>query len=218
MTNHDTSTSTGTSSTMTPTDPRPLFEQAVATLLPVVDAITPDQLHLPTPCGAYDVDQLVGHLAFALDRVAGVGRGDELSMDDEVFTSSDWSHDIRRTSAAAITAWADDARLSASVDLPWRSMTGAEALGVYVNEVTAHTWDLVVATGHQAAWDDDVIAAAFTAIQRELPIADRTPMWEQFLAGIPEGAPFEPPFANAAEVGEGATAIERLVAWNGRRP
>lgn len=210
---------TSTSNTsQTLTDPRRVLDRALATALTVVDGVTPEQLHLPTPCDAFDVDQLLGHLAFALDRVAGCGRGDALGQEGELVASDDWSATIRAQVAAVADAWADDARLDAEVVLPWATMTGAQALGVYTNEVTVHTWDLAVATGQSVAWDDEVVAACRAAIERELPMADRDPMWQAFLEGMPAGIDFSAPFANAQPVDDTATAIERLVAWNGRRP
>lgn len=200
------------------TDPRILIARAIATALPVVDGVRPDQLHLPTPCADFDVDQLLGHLVFAIGRAATVGHGGELALEDEVVTSDDWSRDVRAAAADLAAAWADDARLDATIELPWASMTGAQALGVYTNEVTVHTWDLARATGQTAEWDADVVAAAAHAIHRELPIGDRTPIWQSFLDGLPEGAAFSPPFDNAIDVADGAPAIEQLVAWNGRRP
>ena len=201
-------------------DPRDLFARAVTVATPVIDGVTSDQLGLPTPCGTYDVAQLLGHIVFALDRVAAVGRGDVLGHDEVVFESDDWAADLRRAADAITAAWADDRRLAATVDLPWASMTGANALGTYINELTTHTWDLARATGQTVAWDDEVVAAAFAAIRRELPVEDRDPIWRSFLEHAPAeaAAAFAPPFANAVAVADDAAPIDRLVAWNGRRP
>jgi hypothetical protein len=48
-----------------------------------------------------------------------------------------------------------------------------------------------------------VLAAALTAVRRKLPMAQRPP---------------EVPFADAVPVPDGAPAIDRLVAWQGRDP
>lgn len=199
-------------------DPREVVARALATSITVVDGVRPDQYHLPTPCDAFDVEQLLGHLLFALDRVATVGRGDELGLADEVVTSDDWSTDVRACAVAVDEAWRDDARLTATVELPWATMTGSEALEVYANEIIVHTWDLARATGQHASWDHDLIAAAARAIERELPMADRDPIWQAFLADAPAGTEFAAPFANAVDVAEGVAPIDRLVAWNGRQP
>lgn len=201
-------------------DPRDLFARAVTVAIPVIDGVTPDQLGLPTPCGTYDVAQLLGHILFALDRVATVGRGDVLGHDEIEFASGDWGADFRNAADAIRAAWTDDRRLTATVDLPWASMSGADALGVYINELTTHTWDLASATGRTVEWDDEVVAAAFAAIRRELPVEDRAPIWQSVLEHAPAEvvAGFVPPFASAVIVADDASPIERLVAWNGRRP
>jgi uncharacterized protein (TIGR03086 family) len=216
-----TDTSTVPASTVpADTDPRELFARAVAVATPVVDGTRPDQFRLGTPCAAFDVEQLLGHLVFAVGRVATVGKGDELGILDEVVTSDDWSADFRIVTAEARDAWSDDRRLTDTVVLPWATMTGAEALGVYINEVTTHTWDLAQATGQAVQWDDDVVRAALAAIEQQLPIGDRDPIWQSFLDEAPTEvtAGFSPPFANAVGVAEDAPLIDRLVAWNGRRP
>lgn len=209
-------TSTDITSTGITSDPRPHLSRAVTTALGVVDGVAADQLHLPTPCRGFDVEQLLGHLAFALGRVAAAGRGEEISPDDAVPRSNDWGADLRRIAADAIAAWADDARLDSTVTLPWAVRSGAETVGIYVNEVTVHTWDLATATGQLVEWDDDVVALAFDAMQRELPMPDRDAMWAAFTDGLPEGVDFAPPFANARPVAPGASPIDRLLAWNGR--
>lgn len=208
----------GAGATVTVDDPRLILARAIGTAAPLVAGIRPDQFHLPTPCDEFDVEQLLGHLLFALDRVVSVGRDEPLGLQDEVVTSTDWPADLAARTAAVEAAWADDARLAADVELPWATMTGAQAIGVYVNEVTVHTWDLARALGQDVEFDAAVVATAMEAMERELPMADRTPIWESFLAGAPADMEFAPPFANALALPADASPIDRLVAWNGRRP
>lgn len=76
----------------------------------------------------------------------------------------------------------------------------ASTLVGWLNEVTVHTWDLATATGQRPAWDPKVVGLAFDGI-RFLPATDRGPC-----------------FADAVAVADDAPLIDRLVAWNGRRP
>jgi uncharacterized protein (TIGR03086 family) len=220
-TSNNTSSTSNTSSTggiAIVDDPRAILARAIATAAPVVAGVRPHQLHLPTPCADFDVEQLLGHLLFTLDRVVSIGRGETLGLRDEVVTSDDWAADLTARFAAVEAAWSDDARLAADVELPWATMSGGDALGVYTNEVTVHTWDLARATGQQVEFDSAVVASAMAAIERELPMADRSPIWESFLAEAPAGIDFAPPFADATPLPADASPIDRLVAWNGRRP
>ena len=63
-----------------------------------------------------------------------------------------------------------------------------------------------------------MIAFADAAIHAQLPVADRREMWASFAASLPPGAEWEDPFGPAVDVPEEAPPIDRLVAWNGRRP
>jgi uncharacterized protein (TIGR03086 family) len=139
-------------------------------------------------------------------------------MADAAIAHDDWVADWRVAAAAVEDAWSDDAKLQRTVVLPWATMTGAEMLAMYVSEVTTHTWDVAEATGQDAAWDDVVCRLALDAMHRDLPMADRTPMWEEFKAHAPSNFQFDPPFANAVAVGTDAPLIEQLVAWTGRQP
>ena len=219
-----------TTETMSPTqpgtnqaaDPRPLFTTAVQTALPVIASVRDNQLDLPSPCFEYDVKGLMAHLVFVLHRVAALGRGDEAfapnSMADAVIEHDDWVADWKAAAAKVDEAWADDAKLESTVVLPWATMTGAEMLGMYVSEITTHTWDVAKATGQDPDWDDAVCRLALDAMYRDLPMADRTPMWDEFKAHAPANFQFDPPFANAVAVPVDAPLIDQLVGWTGRQP
>lgn len=55
-------------------------------------------------------------------------------------------------------------------------------------------------------------------IHQELPDPVRGPMWDAFKAEMPEGIPFDPPFADAVDVADDAPPTVRLAAWNGCQP
>jgi uncharacterized protein (TIGR03086 family) len=219
-----------TTETMSPTpagsnqaaDPRPLFTIAVQTAVPVIASVRPDQLNLSSPCVEYDVKGLMAHLVFVLHRVAALGRGDEAfapnSMADAVIEHDDWVADWKAAAAQVDAAWADDAKLESTVVLPWATMTGAEMLGMYVSEITTHTWDVAKATGQNPEWDEAVCRLALDAMRRDLPMADRTPMWDEFKAHAPANFQFDAPFANAVAVRIDAPLIDQLVGWTGRQP
>ena len=203
-------------------DPRPLFTTAVQTAVPVLAFVRPDQFDLPSPCVEYDVKGLMGHLVFVLHRVAALGRGDEAfapnSMAAAVTEHDDWVADWKSAAAEVDAAWADDDKLGSTVVLPWATMTGAEMLGMYVSEITTHTWDIAKATRQTPAWDDDVCRLALDSMHRDLPMADRTPMWNEFKAHAPSNFQFDAPFANAVAVPVDAPLIDQLVGWTGRQP
>lgn len=202
------------------TDPRELFARAVDVAGTTIEGVTPDQLPLPALPGM-TVRDLFEHLVMVLRRVACAGRGEPVQnwpVDAADVADDGFAEAWRATARDVEAAWADDAVLARPTELPWGTFSGAEALGVYLNELTVHTWDLARATGQQPAWDDAVVAAADAAIHAQLPTADRTAIWEAAKAGLPPGYPWEDPFGPAVEVPDDAPAIDRLVAWNGRQP
>ncbi len=207
--------------TQTATDIRTVFARAVATGSEVIAAVRPDQLDGPTPCPDYDVRTLVGHLVGVLERVALMGRGENpFQAPDKVTGLADdqwlpaWSDAAQRVAEA----WADDASLVRTVHLPWAQESGALTLASYCNEITVHTWDLATATGQSPAWDHEVVATAWESI-RGMPGHGRSAMFAAVLAGMPaEYRKAGDPWADAVPVPDAAPLIDRLVAWNGRRP
>ncbi len=204
------------------TDIRALFADAVATGATVIANIRPDQLDAPTPCPDFDVRQLTAHLVEVLHRVTRIGRGEDpfgrpptppLSDDGwlEAWTAA--GDDVR-------TAWTDDATLTRSVVLPWSQQSGADTLATFASEVSVRTWDLATATGQRPQWNPAVLEAALAAITAVLPAATgRLDSFEALRAQLPEQfRNATPPFADAVPVADDAALIDRLVAWNGRRP
>jgi len=212
---------TTTSTTITGTDIRTVFARAMATGGDVIAAVRPDQLDDPTPCTEYDVRSLVGHLVGVLERVALMGRGENpFQAPDKVTGLADdallaaWSDAAQRVTEA----WADDASLVRIVHLPWAQESGALTLASYTNEITVHTWDLAIATGQRPAWDDEVVSTAWESF-RGMPGEGRAEMFAEVKAGMPEPYASSPdPWGAPVPVPDDAPLIDRLVAWNGRRP
>ncbi|MGH9156191.1 MAG: TIGR03086 family metal-binding protein [Acidimicrobiales bacterium] len=205
-------------------DPREIFARAVATGASVVAGVGPDQLDGETGCPEYDVRALLGHLLLVLERVAIIGRaGDPMAMETRepapAVADDGWGAAWADAAIDVAEAWADGASLDRVVILPWSQESGAGTLAGYLNEVTVHTWDLAVATGQRPEWDPRVVELAFDAIRRNLPGEGRAAMFEAGRQQMPEAmGDWADPFAEAVEVAAGAPLIDRLVAWNGRRP
>lgn len=201
-------------------DPRAVFARSVALATAVIDAVPPTALDAPTPSGM-DVRTLLGHLVMVVRRVACAGRSDALHtwpVDADDVPEGGWGAAWRAGAHDVQAAWTDPAVLDRPIDLPWGTFRGTEVLGVYTNEVTVHTWDLARGTGQDPVWDPTVLAVADAAIHAQLPLADRAPMWAEAAASMLPGVPWEDPFGPAVAVADDAPAIDRLVAWNGRRP
>lgn len=186
-------------------DPRRAMAGAIRTARAVVAGVRPEDLARPTPCSDFTVEDLLGHLLGACRRVAAVGRGeDPLSVNTEAPFApvADWSAAYEGVAHEIQVAWTDAAALERTVVMPWATMSTREMLGIYTSEVTVHTWDVAHATGQSPDWDPEVLEAAFTAMRHALPAEGR------------EIAPFDDVVPTAAD----APLVDRLVAWNGRRP
>lgn len=202
-------------------DPRATFARAVALGATVIDRVQPGQLGLPTPCPEMDVRRLLGHLVMVLQRVAAAGRGqDPSTWPGEVTGLADdaWAAAWTEAAHEVRGAWTEDATLARDTVLPWATVTGEGALRIYTNEVTVHTWDLARATGQEPEWDEAVLEVSLATMQEALPAAGRAEGYEEAKAALPPGVPWADPFAPAVEVPEDAPLVDRLVAWNGRRP
>lgn len=201
-------------------DGRPQFFAAVDLARQVVAGVLPDQRHLPTPCETMDVDVLCGHLLAVIGRVGHIGRGGnalDLPGLTEIEPDGGWLAAWDGAIADTAAVWTDDALLESTVLVPWGSTTGREAIAVYVNEFTVHTWDIATTIGVAPQWNHDVLAVALDAMERTLPAEGRIQSFELAFAGVPD-AHLLYPFAAAVDAAETAPLIDRLVAYNGRQP
>jgi uncharacterized protein (TIGR03086 family) len=218
MTDHASpSPATATAATLLE-DPRPQLHVALTTAGSLVAELRPDELGLPTPCGAFDVEGLVAHLVAVVERIETIGRTATIgAVPDSIEVPlgelpARWAEASTRAEAA----WAVDDHLERTVRVPWDTMPGRDALAVYVNELTVHTWDIARATGRDVEWDDAVLIVSEAAMHQQLPEPARGPMWAAFADALGEAV--DPPFGDAVPVAPDAPAIDRVVAWNGRRP
>ncbi|MGN6694731.1 MAG: TIGR03086 family metal-binding protein [Aquihabitans sp.] len=202
-------------------DPRPALMSALATCGDLIHTVRPDELDRPTPCDAMDVRVLLGHLVTVARRIACAARmvpTDQWPIEVTGLDDDAWAPAWHEAAIDAFAAWADDALLDEHMTLPWSAMPGREVVGVYTNEVITHGWDLGQALGRPPVWGERAVLTALAAIRIHLPDADRGPLWAEVAASLPEGVPWSPPFSDAADVADDAPLVDRLVAWNGRRP
>jgi uncharacterized protein (TIGR03086 family) len=203
-------------------DPRPTLARSVALAGVTVAAVRPEQMANPTPCGTFDVRQLLGHLLGVLDRIAVVGRNKENPFarpEDFEPTDGDWVGAWNQFARAAEAAWVDPSALTRPTMLPWAAESGALALRTYVAELTTHTWDLARATGQQPEWDDDVLAMSLAVMREILPAAGRSEMFDAIRATMPQEMRGRPdPYQPAVPLDADAALIDQLVAHVGRDP
>ncbi len=192
--------------TNTNTDPRPVHARAIAQTESIVAAVGQDQLGLPTPCSEYDVRALLSHMVGGLTRIAVIGEGgDGLAVVPRADGVPDdgWLAAYRTVAARVLSAWADDARLDALVEVPWGKVPGRIAVNGYIQEILAHGWDLAKATGQPTEGDPELAVRVLAISRQILPAQSR-------------GG--EIPFGPVVEVEADAAPYARLAAWLGRQP
>ncbi|MGO9911304.1 MAG: TIGR03086 family metal-binding protein [Acidimicrobiales bacterium] len=189
---------------MTSPDPRPLLRRSYDVALVVVGGVGDDQWHLKTPCTEFDVRQLTAHLVGAAARPAEVASGAEIvgmpELGDEI-PEGGYGPELRRNSEAALQAFADAESLDRDFVLPWGTYSGRSIVDMYAIEMTAHAWDLAVATGQDDKLDDE-LAEALLPAAREMIV-------EEYRGG-------EMPFAAVVEVEDGARTADQFAGWLGR--
>ncbi|WP_186319247.1 TIGR03086 family metal-binding protein [Streptomyces sp. SAJ15] len=188
------------------TDPRPHFERAADQLAALIDAVRPELLTEPTPCAEYDVRALLSHVVGGTHRISHVGEGGaalEVPAEAPGVSDDGWPKAYAEARARLVAAWADDARLTAAVSVPWGEVPGRVALAGYVMEAVAHAWDLARALGDTRPLDAELAEFTLEFVHAALPAERR-------------GGPV--PFDAALPALEGADAYGRLAAFLGRRP
>jgi uncharacterized protein (TIGR03086 family) len=208
---------------LTSTDPRASFAQAVVTLRGVVDGIAAEQLSSSTPCPDHDVRSLLGHTLTVFRRLSALGNAtDPMAMPDVVTGIDDqaWPAEFLAAAHEVQAAWTDAAKLDQPMVLPWATAPGAAMVAMYTAELTVHTWDLAVATGQSPIWHEPTVQVALASALQALPPGDR----EAYFAEMAKNPAFgpeladRPPFRNAVSVADTAPALDRLIGWYGRQP
>lgn len=206
-----TATPSTTSAPSTPSasaavDTRPDLAAAVALAGRTLAAVRPDQYDAPTPCAEFDVRRLSSHLVGVLRRISVIGRGEDPfsvpSFADEL-ADGEWAAAWEPAAGETARVWADPGVLDRDLRLPMGVRPGAVAAAVYTNELIVHTWDLATATGQRPDWDTALLERLIEVVRRALPAETR-------------GGRI--PFGEVVHVAADASALDRLVAWSGRRP
>ena len=157
----------------------------------VLAAVHADQLTQPTPCGDWDVAQLIGHLVNAPVQFLQMARGAQPDWSAEPRpATSNWAADFRSNADDLIHHWhqAGDAVDPRQVD--WQTA-----------EIAVHTWDVARATGQSAPLLSEVAERGMAFMSAMLTAENR-------------GEAFAP----AVRVPDDAPVYDRLAAFAGRTP
>jgi uncharacterized protein (TIGR03086 family) len=176
----------------------------------LVRRVGDDKLATVTPCGGIRVADLLDHIdglarAFAAAAAKDVG---ELTSTppapDGSRLPASWRAEIPPRLEALGVAWARPAAWDGMTQVGGINLPGAVAGWIALNEVVLHGWDLARATGLPYDQDPVTLQACLDALLGMYP-ADHL----ERRAGI-----FEAP----VDVPDGASLLDRTVAFSGRDP
>ncbi|ALE72664.1 hypothetical protein FRP1_05285 [Pseudonocardia sp. EC080625-04] len=177
---------------------------AAAAHVPLVKAATDLPLTAPTPCAAWDLRGLLGHLLYWTPLLAAVGRREDPAAGDEAraaeLVTDDWPARLDDARSELAAVWSDPAAWQGTVVLG-EEVPAAMIGGMVLGELVVHGWDLGRSVGTGPVWPADVLAAALDAV-----------------SGTAEQGRGMGVFAGPVDVPAGAPVLDRIVAVTGRSP
>ncbi len=178
-----------------------LLEQILAKTARVVDGVRADQLGDPTPCSDFDVEQLRNHIVGWAQVFAAGSAQHPFDGDPAIYTVGDDAGSVfRSASAEMVRGWREHG-FDREVRLMGAPSPAPMVFTMTLMEYLTHGWDLATATGQPIPYSDE---EAFDVLRRA----------EGTLKDEYRGAAFGP----RVEVASDAPAVDRLVAFMGRRP
>lgn len=194
-------------------DIRSLHRIAVMTSADLVNSVRHTDLHAATPCGDWELIDLLAHMTVQHRGFAAAAKG--LGDRPEVWDVESVREAVAADPAAAyaeaarevLTAFADDAVLDASFTLPdfgpGAAFPGAVAVGFHFVDYVVHGWDVAKALGVPFTLPDEVLDAAH-------PLALMAP------DGQARNAP-DAPFGPVVD-GPSESTLDKILRYLGREP
>lgn len=180
-----------------PTDELASAEATLGVLQRVLHPIARDDLSKRTPCSEFDVAQLTDHLLNSITVIGGAvgAQFPDRDADDSV------ERQIVGSARPALDAW-HRRGLDGTVTIGPNKLPAAAAAGILSLEFLVHAWDYATATGHDVDVAESVAEYVLGMARRNI-----TPQARSAVG-----------FDDPVDVADNAPALDRLVAFTGRRP
>jgi uncharacterized protein (TIGR03086 family) len=186
-------------------EPFEQLETITPTLGDLVKGVRPGQLDNARPCAKFQVRDLLGHFIGNLDTVAGAFRGepipDQLVPRPELL-GDDPGQAYDRVTANFATAIRTPGAMELVLTVPFGDVPSPVLVGFVAFDLMIHSWDLATATGQKYEPPDELVAEVDAYARQVI-----APQWRD-----------GDTFAAAVDSPADATALDRLVAFSGRRP
>ena len=174
-----------------------MLERVYARSEAVVAGVGAGDMHRPTPCSDWDVEQLLGHYVNVVAQFPALIAGNEPDWQEHP-DLSDPSGALRSAVAANLAAW----RQPGAVEQPSTLMPGMRTFDFNLADAVVHTWDLARALGTDPALPADAVVAVHEVWSQAPLVTAR-----QYGAFGPE-----------VEVPASAPTLDRLLGLFGRTP
>jgi uncharacterized protein (TIGR03086 family) len=193
--------------------PEPVNEldaRAVRASVDLVSRVTPADLARPTPCGPWNLGDLLAHMIVQHRGFAASARGGAQDLADwrPGPVPADPAKEYQAAADEVLAAFAEDGVVDRPFALPEIlpdvTFPGRQAVGFHLVDYVVHGWDVARALGVDLTLDDAVLGAA-----------------RKIAAMVPGGDYRTQPnaaFAPAVPAPPGASMLDQIVATLGRSP
>ena len=170
-------------------------------IMQLVDNIEADQLDDSTPCAAFTVRGVLEHMIGGATAFAAAFRGVAPADAPTNGNGGDPRQQIGVALGGLVESMRSPGALDRTIAAPFGEVPGSDFARFVALDGLVHGWDLATATGQSYAPNDALVA--------EVDAFARAAISSDMRHGDVFGAPTEPP--------KGASPIERLAAFTGRR-
>jgi uncharacterized protein (TIGR03086 family) len=187
-----------------------LDARAVSATVDLVSQVTAEDLARPTPCGPWNLGELLAHMIVQHRGFAASARGGAQDLADwqPGPPPADPAKEYRAAAGEVLAAFAEDGVLDRAFALPeilpGAPFPGRQAVGFHLVDYTVHGWDVARSLGVPFELDQAVLDAA-----------------RKIAAMVPGGDYRTQPnsaFAPAVPAPGGASTLDQIVATLGRSP
>lgn len=181
--------------------PTTQLQYVLPALVELTEGIEPDQLGNPTPCARFDVHDVLAHMITLGGAFSYWFRGESApAIEPPADRSRVPAAEVSATMDALLAAVQTPGALERTIEAPVGTMQGEVFARLVAFDGLVHGWDLATSTGQRYDPPTEVVAVveefARTAITPEMRDGEV--------------------FAQAQEAPQGASALERVVAFSGR--
>jgi uncharacterized protein (TIGR03086 family) len=184
-------------------DVRAFLERSTAWASTRVDGVDAGDLTHPTPCTEWDVRALLNHIVGGAVLYEAIARGafdESLRAPDHDLVGNDPGATYASMRTALVAAFAAPGVLDRTLVSHHGERPARELCGLIAADQLVHAWDLAVATGQNASMPADCVDAARELYAGRLETRRGTT------------------FGDAAQLPEGPTPQDELLAYCGRAP